>query len=91
MWTAGAQGSSALHAWDLATGAPHGKPLEHGSSIEAVAISSDGRRVLTGGADGVARIWDIDAEHLAPEVDSVMGTATFLLEEVSRATRVLTI
>jgi peroxiredoxin family protein len=38
-----------------------------------------------------ARIWDIDADSMAPEVDSVMGTATFLLDEVPRANRVLTI
>ncbi len=38
-----------------------------------------------------ARIWDIDAESMAPEVDAVMGTATFLLEEVRRARTVLTI
>ena len=38
-----------------------------------------------------ARIWDIDSESMAPEVDAVMGTATFLLEEVPRARTVLTI
>ncbi len=38
-----------------------------------------------------ARIWDIDVDAMAPEVDSVMGTATFLLDEVPRADRVLTI
>jgi peroxiredoxin family protein len=38
-----------------------------------------------------ARIWDIDADSMLAEVDSVMGTATFLLEEVRRARTVLTI
>jgi len=38
-----------------------------------------------------ARIWDIDADSLLPEVDSIMGTATFLLEEARRAQTVLTI
>jgi peroxiredoxin family protein len=38
-----------------------------------------------------ARIWDIDADTMAPEADSIMGTATFLLEEVPRARSVLTI
>lgn len=38
-----------------------------------------------------ARIWDIDADSMAPEVDSIMGTATFLLEEARRARAVLTI
>jgi peroxiredoxin family protein len=38
-----------------------------------------------------ARIWDIDADSMLPEVDAVMGTATFLLEEARRAQTVLTI
>jgi peroxiredoxin family protein len=38
-----------------------------------------------------ARIWDIDADSIAPEVDSIMGTATFLLDEARRAQTVLTI
>jgi hypothetical protein len=38
-----------------------------------------------------ARIWDIDPDSMAPEVDSVLGTASFLLYEVPRAENVLTI
>jgi len=38
-----------------------------------------------------ARIWDIDADAMLPEVDSIMGTATFLLEEVPRAHSVITV
>jgi peroxiredoxin family protein len=38
-----------------------------------------------------ARIWDIDAGSISPAVDSVMGTATFLLEEARGAQTVITI
>ena len=38
-----------------------------------------------------ARIWDIDADSMLPEVDSIMGTTTFLLEEARRARTVITI
>jgi peroxiredoxin family protein len=38
-----------------------------------------------------ARIWDIDPDTMIPAVDTVMGTATFLLEEARRAQTVLTI
>lgn len=38
-----------------------------------------------------ARVWDIDADSMAPEVDAIMGTATFLLEEARRARTVVTI
>ena len=33
-------------------------PLVHGGSVQAVAFSPDGRRVVTGAVDGKARIWD---------------------------------
>ena len=38
-----------------------------------------------------ARVWDIDAGNMAAEVDSITGTATFLLEEARSAQTVLTI
>jgi peroxiredoxin family protein len=38
-----------------------------------------------------AKVWDIDPDSMITEVDSVMGTATFLLEEARRARTVLTI
>jgi len=38
-----------------------------------------------------ARIWDIDPDTMLPEVDSIMGTASFLLEEARAARTVLTI
>lgn len=38
-----------------------------------------------------ARIWGIDAGSIAPEVDAIMGTAAFLLDEVRRAGTVITI
>jgi WD40 repeat protein len=39
---------------------PHviGKPLEHQGPITSVAYTPDGRAVLTGSRDGMARLWD---------------------------------
>ncbi|MEM9231613.1 MAG: P-loop NTPase fold protein [Pseudomonadota bacterium] len=34
----------------------------HTSEVGSVAFSPDGKRVITGGPDGVARIWDADTE-----------------------------
>src|SRR4029079_12725691 len=41
------------------TGAPIGKPLEHAHWVQSVAISSDDKTVLTGSADGTARMWNL--------------------------------
>jgi WD40 repeat protein len=44
--------------WDVATGRPLGSPLLHPEPVRAVALSSDGRRLLTGCEDGGARLFD---------------------------------
>ena len=36
-----------------------GKPLHDKAEITAVAVSSDGKSVLTGNRDGMARLWDV--------------------------------
>ena len=47
--------------WD----AESGKPLQtfrgHKDSVAAVALSANGRRVLTGSKDGTAKLWDADS------------------------------
>ena len=35
-----------------------GLPLRHSAAVQSVAFAPDGRRVVTGSADGTARIWD---------------------------------
>ena len=44
---------------------PSGKQLDvvraHGAAVLDVELSRDGRRVATGGVDGLAKIWDVDA------------------------------
>ncbi|MFO7904159.1 MAG: WD40 repeat domain-containing protein, partial [Pirellulaceae bacterium] len=32
----------------------------NGSEVSSVAFSPDGKRVITGASDGIARIWDAD-------------------------------
>ena len=57
VWSA-AGGEARL--WDAATGKPRGRPLAHPQAVTAVAISPDGRTLLTGCADRVARLWNCD-------------------------------
>ena len=55
--TASMDGSTRL--WHAATGHSIGPPHYHHKPIIALAVDSDGRQVATGGADAIARVWDI--------------------------------
>ena len=52
-------------------GLPSGKQLDavraHGGAVLDVEFSRDGRRVATGGVDGLARTWDVERRK-APRV-----------------------
>jgi WD40 repeat protein len=38
---------------------PHRAPFwGHPGPVQAVAVTPDGRRIVTGGADGTVRVWD---------------------------------
>ncbi len=61
-------GKNAAQVWDLATGRALSKPLPHPGDhygLFCVCFSPDGRRLLTGGTDGQARLWDWRAGTLA--------------------------
>jgi WD40 repeat protein len=51
-----------LRVWDLETG--HSRVFEgHSSSIYAVAMTPDGRRVVSGGWDKTLRVWELATGH----------------------------
>jgi WD40 repeat protein len=64
-----AQYTSVLVLWDIATGAPVGKPLTTGTyqqgvrdqrvQLSRVAFSPDGKTLATGSFDGSLRLWDL--------------------------------
>jgi WD40 repeat protein/serine/threonine protein kinase len=45
-------------------GLPRAAPFQHGAPVNSVTVSEDGQRVLTGGDDGMARIWDLASGRL---------------------------
>jgi WD40 repeat protein len=44
--------------WEAATGRKVSGPLRHEGYLSAVAVSPDGRTILTGGFDRTARLWE---------------------------------
>jgi WD40 repeat protein/serine/threonine protein kinase len=50
----------AVHLRKVATGGPLGEPLAHTSVVRVLDFDTNSRRLLTGDADGNARLWDVD-------------------------------
>jgi WD40 repeat protein len=59
------------------TGQPIGPPLEHGSVVIYAAFSADGRRLLTGSDDNLARIWDVPSGDLLARPLQHYGTVRY--------------
>jgi WD40 repeat protein len=65
-----------IRVWDLATGAPLGEPLTgHTGSVESVAVTPDGARIVSGGDDDTIRVWDLAAGECLLEVACFAGVA----------------
>jgi WD40 repeat protein len=47
----------------------------HAQTVTSVALSADGKRLLTGSEDGTARLWDLGADDPASSLVTLPGTA----------------
>jgi len=56
--------------WDAETGGELFALKGHTGKVTSVALSPDGKRIVTAGADGTVRVWDVPAgtatRELAP-------------------------
>lgn len=54
-------GDNVIHMWDILTGKEHRRFEGHSGPVPAMALSPDGRRLLTGGDDKTIRLWDVNS------------------------------
>jgi WD40 repeat protein len=45
--------------WDLESGRPVGRPIEHRGEVWVATFSPDGRTAVTGGYDAIAKLWSV--------------------------------
>src|ERR1700709_882806 len=54
-----------LRLWNLLTGKQIGNDWRDGESgVYTIALSPDGKKVVSGSGDGVVRLWDVDMEKV---------------------------
>lgn len=66
---------ASLRLWDLATGKEIRRFVGHTKDIRRVAISPDGKRLLSGSFDGTTRLWDLQS---GKEIRQLDGTGHFV-------------
>jgi tetratricopeptide (TPR) repeat protein len=90
-----------LRLWDAATGEPVAL-LTHRSAVYTASFSPDGRRVVTGCADGTVRIWDVSPDdrplpdllllselQASQRIDPTGGAVTMTPAELRQAWQIL--
>jgi WD40 repeat protein len=72
-------GKSTLEVRELASGAPPRELVGHEGSITSVAVTTNGRRLVSGSEDGTIRVWDLararQERALSGHADAVRGVA----------------
>ena len=58
-WVALGEARNTARVFDSTTGELIAGPFPHGGEVSSVRFSPDERKLLTGGSDGIARLWDL--------------------------------
>ncbi|KAF8837884.1 WD40 repeat-like protein [Paxillus ammoniavirescens] len=53
--------------WDVESGEQDGMPMEDDGWVQGLAITRDGKRIVSGGLDGALRVWDAETHELEEE------------------------
>ncbi|KIJ13737.1 hypothetical protein PAXINDRAFT_48735, partial [Paxillus involutus ATCC 200175] len=56
----------AVKIWDLENGEQEGMAMQHSGNAEwaqGLAVTRDGKRILSGGGDAVLRVWDVETHQ----------------------------
>jgi len=69
--------------WDLASGVITPTATTHPRKAYAAAFAADSRRAVSGGEDGIVRLWSAIHGQLVREFDLKMGTVTALVFEAA--------
>jgi WD40 repeat protein len=62
-----------IHLWDLTDGRELRRFEGHARAVDALALSADGRRLLSGSLDGTIRLWDVASGR---QLQRLMGHAS---------------
>ncbi|KIJ13710.1 hypothetical protein PAXINDRAFT_13469 [Paxillus involutus ATCC 200175] len=56
-----------VRKWDMENGEQEGVPMEDGGWVQGLAVTRDGKRIVSGGLDGILRVWDVETHELVEE------------------------
>jgi WD40 repeat protein/serine/threonine protein kinase len=68
-WIAGAGADRRVYLWDAATGTLNETVFEHPDILTTIAFNSDGTQLVTGGEDGIVRLWSVPENELLASVE----------------------
>ncbi|KAF8838580.1 WD40 repeat-like protein [Paxillus ammoniavirescens] len=56
-----------VRVWDVENGEEEGMSMEHTGWVQGLAVTRDGKWILTGGWDKILRAWDVETHQLTAE------------------------
>ncbi|KAF8837556.1 WD40 repeat-like protein [Paxillus ammoniavirescens] len=52
-------GDETVRIWNVGNGEQAGMAMKHGGRVWGLAVTKDGKRILSGGEDKILRVWDV--------------------------------